>query len=59
LQQCSLSYCIAYHFKPLDAAPAGAARGLLEEKLSKTDENWIKLGKTGQNWAKLEKIEFR
>ena len=32
LQQCSLSYCIAYHFKPLDAAPAGAARGLFAEK---------------------------
>ena len=30
----------------------------LEEKLSKTDENWKKLVKTGQNWAKLEKIEL-
>ena len=28
LQQCRPSYCIAYHFKPLDAAPWGAARGL-------------------------------
>ena len=31
LQQCRPSYCIAYHSKPLDAAPWSAARGLFHE----------------------------
>ena len=53
LQQCSLSYCIAYHFKPLDAAPAGAARGLFSEKCCILEKSRKFLVKFGENSSKV------
>ena len=55
LQQCRPSYCIAYHFKPLDAAPAGAARGLSFRKMlhfGKIPKILVKI----ENLAKFSKI---
>ena len=40
LQQCRPSYCIAYHSKPLDAAPWSAARGLFAEKCKIRRRKW-------------------
>ena len=48
LQQCRPSYCIAYHSKPLDAAPWSAARGLFSEKC-------CILGKSRKNLDKIER----
>ena len=39
LQQCRPSYCMAYHPKPLDAAPGGAARGLSIRKMNDILQN--------------------
>ena len=54
LQQCSLSYCIAYHFKPLDAAPAGAARGLSFRKMLHFGKIPKKTVKFGENSATFQ-----
>ena len=53
LQQCRPSYCIAYHSKPLDAAPWSAARGLFAEKCKIWREKYLKIRNSLFNREKM------